>query len=218
MITNLIIEKAIDELEYRRFATTKQLLEIHEVIRVDNIPKVLRVDMEHNNGTAIVYFAFRDEKFYLAVWLDTTPEVAVRSVSTESYNSVYLKVTSEDLSFQQLCLLTKLEPTGGWSKGDKMRSGNSEYSFSALHFEPNPEADEFEDKLRKLLDFLEQDKIGIDSLAASASVQVQVISVFHNGNTILGGHFLDKGIIQRLAALNLEIAFDVYAEGKFFAD
>jgi hypothetical protein len=35
---------------------------------------------------------------------------------------------------------------------------------------------------------------------------------------MLGGHHLDKDIIKRLAALNLELDFDLYAEGNFFKD
>jgi hypothetical protein len=114
--------------------------------------------------------------------------------------------------------LTNLKPTWGWSKGDARKSSKLFYSFSALHFEPNPEPDEFEHKLRKLLDFLETDKVGIATLVDQASVQVQVATIFHNGNTMLGGHRLDRKIVKRLAALNLEVDFDLYAEGNFFKD
>lgn len=218
MADNLIIEKAIDEIQSKRFGTTEQLLEVHEVVYVDDKPQVLRVDTEDDDGTAVVYFPIKDEKFYLAVWLDTEPEIAVRAVGTEYYNAVYLKVISDNLSFQELSLLTNLKPTGGWSKGDARKSGKSFYNFSAFHFEPNPEPDEFEHKLRKLLDFLETDKDGIATLVDKASVQVQVATIFHNGNTMLGGHHLDKDTLKRLAALNLEVDFDLYAEGNFFKD
>ncbi|RYZ82864.1 MAG: DUF4279 domain-containing protein, partial [Proteobacteria bacterium] len=139
-------------------------------------------------------------------------------VGTEYFNAVYLKVVSENLSFRELSSLTNLKPTGGWSKGDARKSGKSFFNFSALHFEPNPEPDEFEDKLRKLLDFLEMDKEGIVTLVERASVQLQVATIFHNGNTMLGGHHLDREIIKRLAALSLEVDFDLYAEGNFFKD
>ena len=218
MTDSLLIEKAIDEIQAKRFGTTEQLLNIHEVVYVDSKPKVLRVDTEADDGTAIVYFPLKDERFYLAVWLDTTPKVSVRSVGTVDYNAVYLKALSDDLSFEELSSLTTLKPTGGWSKTETRKSRKSFYNFSALHFEPNPEPDEFKDKLKKLLDFLEQDKDGIASLVDKASVQVQVATVFHNSNTMLGGHHLDKDTIKRLAALNLEVDFDLYAEGNFFKD
>jgi hypothetical protein len=114
--------------------------------------------------------------------------------------------------------MTKLKPTSGWNKGDARKSGKAFYNFTALHFEPNPEPDEFEDKLKKLLDFLESDIGGVTALADKVSVQIQVATIFHNGNTMLGGHHLDKDIIKRLAALNLEVDFDLYAEGNMFID
>ena len=94
MTDNLIIEKAIGEIQSQRFGTTEQILEVHEVVYVDDKPQVLRVDTENDDGTAYI----------------------------------------------------------------------------------------------------------------------QVATVFHNGNTMLGGHHPDKDIIKRLAALNLELDFDLYAE------
>lgn len=181
-------------------------------------PKFLEFDTENDDGTAVVYFPIKDEKFYLAVWIDTEPEISVRAVGTENYNAVYLRVISDELNFQELSSLTKLQPTGGWSKGDARKLGKAFYNFSALHYEPNPEPDEFEHKLRKLLDFLETDKDGIVALADKSSVHIQVATIFHNGNTMLGGHHLDKNIIKSLATLNLEVDFDLYAEGNFFKD
>lgn len=51
---------------------------------------------------------------------------------------------------------------------------------------------------------------------ATIQLPTQVASSFHNGNTMLGGHHLDKDIIKRMAALNLEIDFDLYADGNKF--
>ena len=218
MTDTLIIEKAINEILLKEFGTTEQLLEIHEVVYEKDKPKVLRVDKESDDSSAIVYFPIKDQKFYLAVWLDTDPEISVRGVGTENYNSVYLKVTSDDLSFQELSALTKLQATSGWSKGDTRKSRKSVYNYSALHFEPNPEPDEFEDKLKKLLDFFDQDSEGVTKLIEMADAQIQVATIFHNGNTMLGGHHLNKSIIRRLASYNLEIDFDLYAEGNFYKD
>jgi len=218
MTDSLIIEKAISEILSKEFGTTEQLLEIHEVVYENDKPKVLRVDKESDDSSVIVYFPIKDEKFYLAVWLDTDPEILVRGVGTENYNSVYLKVTSDDFSLKELSKLTRLQSTKNWNKGDKREKGNSVYSFTALFFEPNPEPDEFEDKLKKLLDFLDQDKEGIKKLIEKADAQIQVATTFHNGNTMLGGHHLDKSIIKRIGSYNLAIDFDLYAEGNFYKD
>jgi hypothetical protein len=70
--------------------------------------------------------------------------------------------------------------------------------------------------LKKMLTFLEQDVDGVRALVDKARGYVQITSVFHNGNTSLSGLHLDKECIRRLAALNLEIDFDLYAEGNFY--
>lgn len=214
----LIIEKAIEEIQKRNFGLTEQFLNIHEVVYVGNSPQVLRVDRDDEDGCAIVYFPVKGEKFYLAICIDSIPEISVRWVDIENYNSVYFIATSEDFTLEQLSSLTKLEATNGWNKGDQRKFGKSSYNFSAILIEPTPEPDEFEDKIKKLLDYLEKDSEGISQLVKNANGCIQVKTVFHNGNTILGGHHLDKDIIRRLYSLNLEIDFDLYAEGNFFQD
>lgn len=214
---HLIIEKAIDEIHARQFGTTAQLLAIHQVVQVNNEPQVLRVDTD-DDATAIVYFPLQDQRFYLAVWLDTEPEICVRAVGTESDNDVFLKVVSDDLIFDELACLTTLQPVGGWSKGEPKQLGQLTHSFTALHFRPTPQPDAFADKLRKLLDFLETDRAGLGALMEKAYVEVAVVMTCHNGNTMLGGPHLDQALLQRLAALNLAIDFDICAEGNFFKD
>ena len=218
MTDTLIIQKATEEIEAKTFGVTEQFLEVHQIEYLDGKPKVARVDTEKGDGTAIVYFPVIDEKFYVAVYLNTHPEISVRHVNTEPFHSVYFRTTSEILSFNELSALTKLKPTGGWDKGEKKKFGNSAYKFASLTFEPNPEADEFDDKIKKLLDFLEQDKEGINTLVDKANGYIQVATSFHNGNTMLGGYHLDKNIIKRLGLLNLEIDFDIYADGNKFKE
>lgn len=205
MTDNLIIQKAAEEIEAKTFAVTEQFLEIHKLVYENDMPKVARIDTEKEDGTAIVYYPVKGEKFYLAVYLDTIPEVTVRHVYTESYNSVYFSAVSDSLNFEQLSQITKLKATKGWNKGDKRNSGY--WSFSKFIFEPNPEPDEFEDKLKKLLDILESDKEGITQLAEKSDVCIQVAQEFHNGNTMLGGSYINKESIKRIANLNLPIAF-----------
>jgi hypothetical protein len=214
MPDTLIIQKAIEEIEAKSFGITKQFLKIHQVVYEHNKPKVARVDTEKENGIAIVYFPVKDEKFYLAVYLDTVPQVSVRHTGTEYYNSVYLGVSSEIFSLQQLCDMTKLKATKGHSKGDKR--GGTYWKYSKVCFEQNPEPDEFEDKLKKLLDILETDKEGVQQLAYKADAWIQVSQEFHIGNTMLGGSFIDKESIKRIANLNLSIDFDLSVGGNLY--
>jgi hypothetical protein len=216
MTDALIIATASNEVQKRSFGTTQQFLAVHEVVYADGKPKVLRVDAGRKDGTAIVYFAVKDEKFYFAVYLETVPGISVSHTGTEPFHSVSFRAASETLSLEQLSAFSKLAITGGWNKGDQRKTGTSSYKYSAVHFEPNPEPDAFDDKLMKLLAFLEQDRQGTSQLVEQANGYVQVASIFHNGNTMLGGHHLDKDVIKRLGDLKLAIDFDLYAAGNFF--
>jgi hypothetical protein len=211
-----IIRLATAEVESRAWGVTQQFLEIHELTYGDDNLKVAHIDKDRNDGEAIVYFPVKDEKFYFAIYIRTSPDLEIIGIGTEPNHKIYLRATSETLSFEELSRLTTLKPTDGWNKGDKRKHGNSAYSFSSVEFMPNLEPDEFEDKINKLLDFLEKDKEGVHRLVAIANGHIQVASVFHNGNTMLGGFHLDKHLISRLKALDLEIDFDLYAEGNFF--
>ena len=217
MTNTLIIEKAIEEVETKTLGVTEQFLEIHKLVYIDNKPKIARVDTDKVDE-AIVYFNIEDEKFFLAVYVDLKPNVSVRWTNTEPYHSVYFRASSEILSLVELSELTILTTTKGRNKGDKKNPdvGKIEWKESSIFIEPNPEADEFEDKLTKLLDYLEKDSEGIEKLVSNANGHIQVYSSFHNGNTIIGGHHLEKDHIKRMCELNLEIDFDISADGNFF--
>jgi hypothetical protein len=217
MADTLIIEKAIEEVETKTLGVTEQFLAIHKLVYIDNKPKVARVDIDKVDE-AIVYFNIEDEKFFLAVYVDLKPNVSVRWTNTEPYHSVYFRASSEILSLNGLSALTVLTITKGRNKGDQKNpdSGKIVWKESSIFIEPNPEADEFEDKLTKLLDYLERDNAGIEQLVSNANGHIQVYSSFHNGNKLIGGHHLDKGHIKRLGKLNLEIDFDISANGNFF--
>ena len=50
----------------------------------------------------------------------------------------------------------------------------------------------------------------------TGAVVVNSLSIFHNGNTMPGGFHFNKQLISRLNALEVEIDFDLYAEGRLF--
>jgi hypothetical protein len=217
MTNNKIIEIVINELISPTLGATVQLLAIHDFKQIDNKPIIERIDLEHNDSIAIVYIPVIDERFYFAVYVDLKQGI-VTNVGTESDNKVYFRCTSKDLTCGQLCSMTHLQPTEGWSFGDLRKSGKSKYDFSAIHFLPNPEPDEFEDKLIKLLDFLEKDTDGVKRLVDTTSGSIQVAMTFHNGNGMFGGPLIDKKSLKRLADLGLEINFDLYAFGNEYQD
>jgi hypothetical protein len=93
-------------------------------------------------------------------------------------------------------------------------------SFSKVSFIPgllpNPEPDEFEDKLKKLPDLLEQDKEGVKRLVDKAHGYIQVAMDIHNANGMIGGPNPDTTDIRRMNEPGLSINFDLYVGGNQF--
>jgi hypothetical protein len=217
MTDEQIIELIEKEFKEKTLGTTEQYLEIHSPIYVDKKLKVDRIDRETNDGLIIAYLPILDERFYFSVYINTTL-IQITNVGTEAYHEVYFRATSEILTANELQTMTKLTPTGGWNKGDLRKNGRSAYKFSSFEILPNPEPDEFEDKLKKLLDFLEQDNDGIKQLAEKANGYIQVAMDIHNGNGMIGGPNIDKDAIRRMNMLGLSIDFDLYVGGNSFKE
>lgn len=208
---------AIAELTKPTLGGTEQYLEIHSAVKENGAIKVDRIDLEGKDEIGIVYIPIEGEYFHFAVYVDLKKS-EVTGVGTESWNRVYFRATSEEHSFQELQAMTTLEPTDFWNKGDLRSNGKTSYSFSSFKLLPNPEPDEFEDKLRKLLDVIETDSKGIQKLVETADVGIIVAMNFHNGNGMLGGMYIDEESIKRISRLNLSIDFDLYADGNNFKE
>ncbi len=208
------IHIATQELINKSFGETEQFLNVHEIdIENDGSFKIARIDNETYSDYTLIYFNVKKERFYFVVVVN---DKIVTQVYQEDYHAVYLKCISDDLNFEELSVMTKLKSSNGWSKGDLHKSRKRNYRFSALYFEPNPEPERFEVKMDKLLNFLENDGDGIQRLIENVKVCIQVATIFYNGNTQLGGHRLTKDLIQRIAKLNLDVDFDLYAKGNFY--
>jgi hypothetical protein len=101
----------------------------------------------------------KDEYFSFAVYIDEIKK-EIYSVVTQSRNPISFTATSDTMTVDEMLSLTKLKATETWSKGDT-RFKKLVHKVSGVAFEPNPEPDEFEDKLKQLLFLLQQDKEGV---------------------------------------------------------
>ncbi|MBK7988475.1 MAG: DUF4279 domain-containing protein [Ignavibacteria bacterium] len=209
-----LIEKEFKE---KSLGMTEVYLEIHSPIYADNKLKVDRIDRDRKDELIIAYLPVLEEKFYFALYIDTKTN-EITGVETEAYHRVYFSARSETLSADELKSMTRLTPTSFWDKNDLRKTGKSNHTFSILTILPNPEPDEFEDKLKKLLDFLEQDKEGIKQLAEKADGYIQVAMDIHNGNGMIGGPNIDRDDIRRMNELGLSINFDLYVGGNSFKE
>jgi hypothetical protein len=204
-----------EEFLTKTLGTTEQYLKIHQPMFEVGKLKIDRVDRESEENLIIAYLPVKDEYFYLAVYIDTIKK-EIFNVGSESRNTVYFRAESEIWSANHLQTLTRLQPTAMWNNGDVKANKRSFYDFNCIEFNPNPEADKFEDKLEKLLIFLQQDVEGVKALAANTNAFIQVIMDFHAGNQILGSAGLSSKHIQILSNLNLAIYFDINAWGEPF--
>jgi len=162
-----IIEIIEIELQQQTLGVTQSYLEIHSPVYSNNKVQIARIDREKRNNYVIAYLPVAGEKFYFAVYINIQ-EKEITGFHTEGNNVVYFIATSEDLRADDLKLMTKLTPPESWNKGDPKKFGKANYKYSAIAIEPNPEPEEFEDKLKKLLTVLEQDREGVKNLVEKA--------------------------------------------------
>lgn len=210
-----IIELINKELREKTLGVTEQYLEIHSPVYINQKINVERIDRDGNDNVIIAYIPITEASFFLAVCIDSlTSEIF--NIYSEPYNRVYFRATSELLSDIQLKSMSKLIATDNFNKGDLR--GNRKTKYSYISFLPNPEPDSFEDKLRKLLDYLEQDKDGIKRLVNEADGYIQVAMNIHNANGMIGGPAIDRDTIKRMGDLGLGIDFDLYIEGNTFQE
>ncbi len=105
-------------------------------------------------GEVVAYLPVLNEKFYFVISIQSNPAPKIVGIGTEYYNDILFQASSESLDFDELSALITLKPTGGWRKGDLKHTGNATHKYTLIRFNPYPEPDEFEDKLKKLLDYL----------------------------------------------------------------
>jgi len=206
-----------NEFKQKTLGVTEQYLEIHSPIYADNKIKVDRIDRESEDDLVIAYLPVLGERFYFAVYIDVKTNKVI-GLDTEASHWVYFRATSKSLTADELKEMTILPPTEIWNKGDFKKNGKSNYTFSNFAIQPNPEPDTFEDKLKKLLDHLEQDKDGIKRLVNNANGYIQVAMNIHNANGMIGGPNIDTIDIRRMNELGLSINFDLYVGGNKFKD
>ena len=206
-----LVEKEFTE---KTLGVTEQYLDIHQPIYKNGQLVIDRIDRE-SADKIIAYLPVDGEYFFFAVYIDIASK-EIFSIGTESGNIVSLIATSETLSSNDLQSFIKIKASERWDKGDLRPNKKLKYNFSGIGFNPNPEPDEFEDKLKKLLIFLQQDKAGVRDLVANSNTFIRVIMDFHRGNQLLGGAVLNSENIKHIADLNLEVSFEITAWGEPF--
>jgi hypothetical protein len=177
---------------------------VHEVIFEDGLPKVARVDTVCYENKVAVFFPIKGFRFFLEIHLDK--DGAIAGTWIESGHRVYLRVTSDTLSYDELAALVPFNPT-------PQKERPIVRKFSNIIYEPiENQAYSLEQKLNLLLTELEKETEKVQALAEKADACIAVCRhQYINGN--LGIHFKVR-LMRRLAALNLAIDIDTYIEGN----
>jgi len=213
------IEISTSEIKDQTWGISKQFLKVHELVYdEESTPIISRIDYRENKSEITIYFQVKDQGFFFCITMNSKREII--GIYTESSNSVYLRAQSKEIKKEDLEKLCNLMVTGGHNIGDKRgyKKSNVFWKESVIFIEPNQEPDSFESKLEKLLNYLETDKSGVKELVSKGDAYIQVLMDFHNGNTMLGGPYLNLRSLKKLSELGLEVNFDLYASGNFYRD
>jgi hypothetical protein len=129
------------------------------------------------------------------VYIDTGDTVKIRSVETEAGSSVYLSIgNTNDSNFE-----LPITP-------DKVYS---DFKIYGIDIE---QPDNVENKIEKLLNYLEPHKELIKKISEKKSVTINV-AYFGYCDQMWGLH-LDPVTMKRITEINAELDFDIYAEGQ----
>lgn len=146
------IELAVAELRRPRFALTEQFFAVHQIAEEDGRPAVAHVELDPDDGQAMVYFRLEDESYFWVVRVDgdaDPPEVAWGWPEDEIH--VELLISGCELTLEEISERIGLVPTAERRQGEG--GPPAEENFWCFEVTPWKPAC-FEDKLTELLDFL----------------------------------------------------------------
>jgi hypothetical protein len=129
--------KVNQEIQDRTKRLTDLFLQVHDIMRVDGLPKIERIDTDGEDGIVVAYVPVKDESFYFALYFENKESLRIMGVGTEPHNSVYFCATSRELNVDELKALTTLEATKRWTKGQRERDGIGFHHYSQIEIEPN---------------------------------------------------------------------------------
>lgn len=197
---NEYIPKAINEVLYPTFATTKQYLEVHNIVFDNWKPKVVRINYDFYDDLVSVYFPIEWEQFFLEIHLTKEPKIEIHWVWIESWHKIYMLAISEKVNFEELSSFLNIKELEWWK--------NKRW-YNILTYEPIKDlAYWLDEKLDLLLTELEKDKNGIKKLSKKADIIISVCRYqYISWNMWIN---FDLKIINRLNNLNLGIDIDTY--------
>src|SRR5687768_14137320 len=105
-----IAEAALAEILNPTFAMTEQCLAHVDIEYENNLPKIVDIDYNQTNKSAIVYFPVLNEDFYFAIELLVKEQIEINSVNISPFINIHFHPTSEEISADELLQMTTLKP------------------------------------------------------------------------------------------------------------
>ena len=104
------IELALQELKSPSWGYTSQLLAVHELLKVDGVPVVARVQLNSEDRSYSVYFGLKGEPYFLVIGVDIEND-SIYVVYIEANVRVYLVAGSKRLSSDEITKMLNIIPT-----------------------------------------------------------------------------------------------------------
>jgi hypothetical protein len=194
-------------------STTKEVLAVHAPVQADGLPLIARADTTREPGAFYFYFRLQNEPYYVVIVVRPGETgLAVVGAYVEAAVRVFLLITSETLSPDEITRRVGLKPTGTHGKGKCLHKHLRPLAKTMWRFEPHMSLPESVDrKLALLLDELDGAAPRIAELAGECDVAVTIC--YEGYKDWLGGWVAGAGTLERLAALGANVELDLYASG-----
>ena len=200
---------------------TRQSLADQDVVRDElGEPVVARVAPAGSPRTFRVYLPIQDEDYFFVATIGPgdSGELEIKGTSIWARTRVYLLITSETMSVDEITARVGLSPTDSIPMGQPRLGalGVAPLRWHSWKLEPDQDVPgEVEEKLEHLLTMVAPAAERIVALGPACYVQVSVVYKAWIGNGCIGGFGFDPAVVRRIAALGATVDCDVYVGGPW---
>jgi hypothetical protein len=210
-----IVQKAIqNELYNKIFPMSEELAKQKLILKTNKNGVIIENFVQALEDAYLAFVPVEDKNFYVTYQFEKNNLETICHV--DHYPGVFISytATSEIMSVDELCAMTKLKPNRIQYIGDTMNSKrNILYNYNSITFETNDNKPNlFHIKIRELLDYLNTDAENIRKLAKITECDNIWIDVCFNSMYSLTAVGLDTTDIQLFNNIGLCPTFDIYGQ------